>query len=145
MPGVSSLPTLKGKISSFGHISEHHVFFHAAPPTPRTSKTASHNHACHPLDATRSRDIRFTWVHPEDPPTTAELRAPTWPPNSPAPNPIKHSWDVTDQIQPPPISPRTLNRITGENPRRSKQQEVTEAVNWSKYTARRVTQKISAI
>lgn len=88
--------TAEGKISSY--ISERHVFFHAGPPT---SKTASHDHACHPLDATGSRDIRFTWVHPEDPPTTADLRAPTRPPNSPAPNPIKHSWDVTDQIQPP--------------------------------------------
>lgn len=41
----------------------------------------------------------------QDPHTTAELTAPTWPPNSPAPNPIKHSWDVTDQIQSPPNLP----------------------------------------
>lgn len=39
------------------------------------------------------------------PPTTAELKAPTWPSNSPAPSPIKHSWDVMDQIQSPPNLP----------------------------------------
>lgn len=46
---------------------------------------------------------------------------------------------------PPPISPQPHNRITGENPRRSKQREVTGAVRRNKYTSRQVNQRISGV
>lgn len=125
----------RGKSASVRRISEHHVFFHA---NPLTSKTGSHNHACHRSDTTLIRNTRSTWMYPgifcsgAAPVSTHHRRAEGTDLASKLPSSQSnrafmgchgsHAVPNTHTHTPP------QKWITGENTRRSMQQEVTEGI-----------------